>query len=72
MTPTGLEQVQQYGNSGDSPESGAKSGAVSTDSGSVDPDLAFVLSVWPTLPNVIREAILATISTVAGWPNNRL
>jgi hypothetical protein len=48
-----------------SAESGAKSGALITES---DPDLARVLDAWPKLPPHIKAAVLALIGT-AGLQN---
>lgn len=49
-------------------ESDAESGAVndkSADLNPIDPDLARVVSVWPTLPEGIRNAINAIIGSVS-------
>ena len=41
--------------------SGAESGAVGAENGSIDPDLAHVMETWSTLPPAIHAAILAMI-----------
>jgi hypothetical protein len=41
---------------------GAKSGALSPDSSSMDPDLQRLIDAWPTLPDVICASILAMIA----------
>jgi hypothetical protein len=62
VTPTGLEHAQEtlekqgFGGPG-----GAESGALSDDSGSIDPELARVVAVWPTLPEGVRRAVLALV-----------
>jgi len=58
--PNGPEHNKQCSISVDPSESDANSRAVSADSGAFASELALIASVWPTLPNVIREAVLAT------------
>jgi hypothetical protein len=41
--------------------SAAKSGAVLTDFGPIDADLATVLGAWSTLPNQVRAGIVAMV-----------
>jgi hypothetical protein len=43
-------------------KSGAKSGALSADSGVMDSDLGRLIAAWPTLPDAIRRAMLALVA----------
>ncbi|MDP6544894.1 MAG: hypothetical protein QGH60_12940 [Phycisphaerae bacterium] len=66
MTPRRLEQGDvTSGNSkglGESTESGgAESGADKLTSGDYGPDLQRVIDVWPTLPETMRQHILAMV-----------
>jgi len=54
---------------------GAKSGAARAEirlsdaqAGPVDPDLATVISAWPTLPEASKQSILATIREAHSEP----
>jgi hypothetical protein len=42
----------------------AQSGAVGAGFPPIDPDLAKVVQAWPTLPELVRRAVLALIETV--------
>ena len=66
MGQTGLERhpvsdcncnsLEQSGNAG-----AAESGASGGKSGALDPDLAVVVDVWPTLPDAVKVGILAMV-----------
>ena len=45
---------------------GAKNGALAPEKPAIDPDLAELAQLWPTLPEAIRAAILAMIRTASG------
>ncbi len=57
---------ENTGKTGVPQESGAESGASSGDSAPIDPDLAAVVSAWPTLPYAIRAAVLAIVRAPQG------
>jgi hypothetical protein len=44
---------------------GAKSGAVAS-----DPDLTRIIDAWPSLPEPIRRAMLALLSSTVSTPEN--
>ena len=46
-----------------SAEGGAESGALTTQTGPIDPDLSRILAAWPSLPAPIRAAMLALVGT---------
>jgi hypothetical protein len=46
-------------------ESGAKSGALSGDSGPMDPDLALVVNRWSNVPEATRRSIVAMVREAA-------
>jgi hypothetical protein len=63
----GLEPlVQNAGKTGVSTQSGAKSGALSTEAAVIDPNLAHVVGAWPVLPTAIKKAILALVEASGG------
>jgi len=39
----------------------AECAAVGDDSSPIDPELAYMIEIWPTLPPAIREAILTML-----------
>lgn len=45
----------------DSPKGAAQSGAISTQFGAADPDLAMLIDRWPTLPEGTRAAVVALV-----------
>jgi hypothetical protein len=49
-----------------SSEGSAKSGALATQSGPIDLDLASLIHAWPALPEPIRAGILAMIRATGG------
>ena len=53
------------GNTGVSEKSCAESGAMGAENGPVDPDLAAVVAVWPTLPEPTRRKIVAMVQEAA-------
>ena len=53
--------METAGNSGDSFQSGAESGALAAREAPMDPALAAVIEAWPTLPEAIKAGILAMI-----------
>jgi hypothetical protein len=58
----GLEQGQDFpGKLQDTTEGGAKSGAASAKTLSLDPDLTHVVAAWPVLPPHIKAAVLALV-----------
>jgi hypothetical protein len=62
MAGTGFESPpQNAGKLAIAYRSGAESGALGTDDGRFDIDLAAVVDAWPTLPDAIKEGILAMI-----------
>jgi hypothetical protein len=64
MTPTGLEHPpQNTGNTPISETGGAKSGALSTISAPIDPDLQRLIDSWPDLPPTVKRMILASLET---------
>jgi hypothetical protein len=59
---TALEHpTNSSGNQGGALQSGAKSGALSGDSAPSDADLAAVVAAWPTLPEAVRQQVVATV-----------
>jgi hypothetical protein len=60
--------AQIPGETADSGESGANSGAVGAQEAPLDPDLTLVVSSWPTLPEAIKAGILAMIRTTSLGP----
>jgi hypothetical protein len=62
VLPVGLESSHEItGNSSGVPRSGAESGAVRSQNGLIDADLAVVVDAWPTLPEAIKTGILAMV-----------
>ncbi len=62
----GLEQgADSAGKSANSQSGGAESGAVGGNFGAIDPDLARLIGVWPTLREVVRASILAMVKAAA-------
>jgi hypothetical protein len=62
LRPEGVEiPPQNAGKTQISQTGGAKSGALSSDSAPIDPDLQRVLEAWPMLPAALRSGILAMI-----------
>jgi hypothetical protein len=59
----GFAAKSVYRNDGQAAAGGAESGAVSSDSSSIDPDLARIVATWPTLSESIRRAVLALVAT---------
>jgi hypothetical protein len=59
--PNGVSNESDKGLRNSPNRGGALSGAENGVSGDIDPDLRKVIDVWPTLPGVIRQNILATI-----------
>jgi len=47
-------------------ESGAKSGALDAENGPKDPDLGAIIDAWPTLPEPIKDGILAMVRAAGG------
>jgi hypothetical protein len=43
-------------------QSGTESGTLQDESGTVDPDLAFVVQAWTDLPDADREAVLRIVA----------
>ena len=43
-------------------QSGAKSGALSAEVGSIDPDLEAIVECWPNLSNAVKASILAMVT----------
>lgn len=76
MGSPGLEQPPETtGNTGVSLPSGAKCGALSSDSvpnptltKPTDPELAAVVAAWPDLPPAIRAGVLALVRAAGGKP----
>ena len=65
MTPTGLEQgVKSSGNQLVRSESGTESGTVEGGCSALDAELQLIASAWPTLPEVVRRQIVATVNAV--------
>jgi hypothetical protein len=63
MEAAGIEPPQQNaGNIAVAPQSGAKSGALSTDSARIDADLAALIDSWPTLPVAVKGRIMAMVA----------
>ena len=44
------------------PQSGAKSGALSAENGSIDPDLEAIVKCWPNLPDPVKANIMAMVT----------
>ena len=62
MGDTGLEHLAKTpGKTSNSKASGAESGAVVDEIGSIDPDLLRISEAWPTLPEHLRKAVLAIV-----------
>jgi hypothetical protein len=53
--------AKSSGNQGVTLQGGAKSGALSGDSASIDPDLAEVIRAWPTLPEATRRQVVTLV-----------
>jgi hypothetical protein len=67
VTPTGSEHIcKSQGKTGVGQEGGAKSGAFSTESALLDPDLAKVVAAWPGLSDGVRRRILGLLDTREG------
>ncbi len=66
VTPTGAELDQQYSILRNSPKSGAISGALLNEFESIDFELAFVITAWPTLPDAVRAETLVSIRRAVG------
>jgi len=70
MEAAGHEPPQEIsGKDEDSPEGGAKSGAVgarAADSGCADPALVVILDAWPSLPEPLKAGILAMVRVATG------
>jgi len=67
VTLTGLEPPVNSPENSTNPALGvAKSGALVPGKPAIDPDLAELAQLWPTLPAPIKAAILALVGTVAG------
>jgi hypothetical protein len=47
------------------PESGAESGALSTDSAENDPGLRLIIERWPELPDALQADILSLVRAAA-------
>jgi hypothetical protein len=80
VPPEGTEQTaKSSGNRGVAPQGGAESGALSSDFAPggapltvTDPDLAAVVSAWPTLPDATRRQVVAMIRVaIVGRPPKR-
>jgi hypothetical protein len=52
---------ESSGNSSDSDQGGAESGALGAREAPIDPRLAAVVEAWPTLPEAIKVGILAMV-----------
>ena len=62
MGGTGLEHpAKSSGFQGVLPEGGAESGAVGARMALSDPDLMAVANAWPTLPEAMRQSIVAMV-----------
>jgi hypothetical protein len=62
VTPTGTElPADSSGNQGVAVQGGAKSGALSGDSAPIDLELALIFNRWPTLPEAVRQRIVAIV-----------
>jgi hypothetical protein len=63
-------RLEQEPNSSGNPPFAARrdafSDALSGDFTSIDPELAWIIRVWPTLPPPTREAVLVLVQAVAG------
>jgi len=58
---TNGEKPAQYA---DSQASAAQFAAVSAECGSVDPGLSRIIVAWPTLPDEVKQALLAILSAI--------
>ena len=64
MGDDGLETTAfPSGNTANSNEGGAESGAVGAENGPIDADLATLIQVWPELPDLTKRAILDAVRT---------
>jgi hypothetical protein len=64
---TGTEHPSDSsGNQGVALQGGAKSGALSGDSAISDPDLLAVVAAWPTLPEAVRQRVVAMVQAPRG------
>jgi len=64
MGDDGLEPTQESsGNRGGGDQSGAECGAVGAPKSTFGPELAAVVEAWPELPEHIRAAILALVTS---------
>ena len=57
---------KSLGKTARSKDSGAKSGALATQIGPIDPGLALLIEAWPTLLEPIRAGILAMVRAAGG------
>jgi hypothetical protein len=61
LEPNNVKNNHDKGLGQDDSLSAAKSAAFSTENPEIGPDLAKIIEAWPTLPEPIRRAMLASI-----------
>ena len=64
---TGFElPPRNTGNSSNSFQSGAESGALGALSAPIDPDLALLVKAWPGLPEAVKAKVVAMVREAKG------
>ena len=65
--PAGIEPLANSPeNTANPAPGGAKNGALTSTSPTIDPALAALIDAWPTLPEAIRAGILAMVRAAGG------